>query len=128
MDPAAAPCSPKFTATGATAVGFGEAFVGGLEQYVAFLELVNPLQQPQDVDVIYNFLDGRTIKQTYTVPGCGAYSAGIHALAGIGIPAQTLYLRAVAYFPGPGFAQMVIRSLPTFDSSPPILPPPAVLR
>lgn len=90
---------------------------------------MNPLQAPQTVAVIYN-IDGRAeaLSRTYVVPGCGQLVLGVHDEATIGLPAAPLFYRVVAYFPGPGFAQLVIRSLATFVSAPPILPPPQVLR
>lgn len=87
------------------------------------------MNQEQSVTLQFD-IDGRAVpvKKVITVPACGSYVEGVHAIPEIGLPAQTAYYRVVAYFPGPGMGQLIIRALPTFDSAPPILPPPQVLR
>lgn len=92
------------------------------------MALANPTTTDTQVTLIFN-VDGRAaaIVRTVTVPACGSYVYSVHSDPDIGMPASTAYYRVVAYFSGPGFAQLIIRPLPTFEA-PPILVPPQVIR
>lgn len=90
--------------------------------------LVNPLVADQSVTVMYTPEGAASFLRTYTVPGCGDLPLDLHDATLLGFPSTTKFFRVVVFFPGPGFAQITIHSLPTFGVAAPVLPPPQVLR
>lgn len=77
---------------------------------------------PQEATVIIN-IDGVTQPYTFTrmMPACSAeLPTGIHTLPGF--PATANY-RVTVRWPQDGSALLIMRSIPTFWTAPPVIPP-----